>query len=83
MKYGFIGLGNLGQHLAGSLVRAGFDVTVTDIAKENADPLIAKGAHWASDAADVAPKSIASSPAFRRRRCRKKCSPARAALSAR
>lgn len=54
MKYGFIGLGNLGQHLAGSLVRAGFDVTVTDIAKENADPLIAKGAHWADDAADVA-----------------------------
>jgi 3-hydroxyacyl-CoA dehydrogenase len=31
MKYGFIGPGNLGRKLAGSLVREGFDVTLTDI----------------------------------------------------
>lgn len=32
MKIGYIGLGSLGRHLAGSLLRAGFPVTVHDIA---------------------------------------------------
>ena len=31
IRYGFIGLGNLGGHLAASLLRAGFQVTVHDI----------------------------------------------------
>lgn len=30
MRYGYIGLGNLGGHLAASLIREGFDVTVYD-----------------------------------------------------
>ncbi len=47
MKYSFIGLGNLGAHLAGSLVRAGFDVTVHDLNREAADRLLAAGASWA------------------------------------
>jgi 3-hydroxyisobutyrate dehydrogenase len=54
MKYGFIGLGNLGRHLAGSLVRHGFDVVVSDIVKVNADRLLAKGATWADDAQSLA-----------------------------
>jgi 3-hydroxyisobutyrate dehydrogenase len=54
MKYGFIGLGNLGRHLAGSLVRRGFDVVVTDIVKANADGLLAKGATWADDTQSLA-----------------------------
>jgi 3-hydroxyisobutyrate dehydrogenase len=54
MKYGFIGLGNLGRHLAGSLVRHGFDVVVTDIVLANADDLLAKGARWAEDAQALA-----------------------------
>jgi 3-hydroxyisobutyrate dehydrogenase len=54
MKYGFIGLGNLGRHLAGSLVRRGFDVVVTDTVKANADGLLAKGATWADDAQSLA-----------------------------
>ena len=54
MRYGFIGLGNLGAHLAGSLVREGFDVTVTDINKANAEALLTRGAHWAEDAQAVA-----------------------------
>ena len=54
MKYGFIGLGNLGAYLAGSLVREGFTVVVTDIVKSNADDLLAKGAIWADDAQAVA-----------------------------
>ncbi|MDO6966540.1 NAD(P)-dependent oxidoreductase [Rhizobium alvei] len=54
MRYGFIGLGNLGQHLAGSLIREGFDVTVNDLDRGNAEVLIAKGAKWADDAQSVA-----------------------------
>src|SRR5689334_8472206 len=48
MRYGFIGLGNLGAKLAASLVRAGFDVTLHDLCAEAAAPLIAKGAKWAA-----------------------------------
>lgn len=54
MHYGFIGLGNLGRNLAGSLIREGFQVTVTDIDRKNAEPLLAKGAHWAGSAKEVA-----------------------------
>jgi 3-hydroxyisobutyrate dehydrogenase len=54
MKYGFIGLGNLGEHLAGSLLREGFDVTVTDLRPEAAHRLRERGAHWAADPQAVA-----------------------------
>ena len=47
MRYGFIGLGNLGAHLAGSLVREGFALTVHDLQRASANPLIAAGARWA------------------------------------
>ena len=47
MKYGFIGLGNLGVHLAGSLVREGFEVIVHDLDRDAAAPLLAAGARWA------------------------------------
>ena len=49
MKYGFIGLGHLGANLAGCLLRAGFDLTVTDLNPAAAAPLLAKGAKWAAD----------------------------------
>jgi len=48
MRYGFIGLGNLGAHLAGSLVRAGFEVTVYDLDESRASSLVAGGARWAA-----------------------------------
>ena len=54
MKYGFIGLGNLGANLAGSLLRNSFDVTVTDLNKSAAETLLAKGARWADDPQSVA-----------------------------
>ncbi|MCB2128276.1 MAG: NAD(P)-dependent oxidoreductase [Rhodobacteraceae bacterium] len=54
MRYGYIGLGNLGAACAGCLVKAGFKVTVTDLKKELAEPLIAQGAVWADSAAEVA-----------------------------
>jgi 3-hydroxyisobutyrate dehydrogenase len=46
MRLGFIGLGNLGAHLARSLLRAGFRVTVHDLERERASDLIAAGAGW-------------------------------------
>ena len=49
MRYGFVGLGHLGRHLAMSLVRAGFDVTVHDLDRNAADTLVAAGARFAED----------------------------------
>jgi len=54
MRYGYIGLGHLGAQLAGSMVREGFALTVTDLNKELAAPLLARGAHWADS-----PKAVA------------------------
>ncbi|MEQ8306361.1 MAG: NAD(P)-dependent oxidoreductase [Hoeflea sp.] len=54
MRYGFIGLGNLGGHLAVSMLKAGFEVTVNDL-----DPSLGKrhvdmGGTWAATPADLA-----------------------------
>ncbi len=54
MHYGYIGLGNLGAACAGCLLKAGFEVTVTDLKKDLAEPLIAAGAVWADSAEEVA-----------------------------
>jgi 3-hydroxyisobutyrate dehydrogenase len=54
VQVGYIGLGNLGAHLAASLVRAGHAVTVTDLDRGAAASLLAAGAHWADTPADVA-----------------------------
>lgn len=54
ISVGYVGLGNLGVHLAGSLVRAGHSVAVTDLHRESAAPLVAAGATWAPNAREVA-----------------------------
>lgn len=54
MKYAFIGLGNLGGHLAASLLRAGFSVTVHDRERGLADRHLAAGAIWAESPAKAA-----------------------------
>ena len=59
MRYGFIGLGNLGAHLASSLARGGFALTVTDLDRKAAAPLIAAGATWADGPRAVAEGSDA------------------------
>lgn len=59
MRYGFIGLGNLGRHLAMSLVKAGYQVTVTDLDRLNATELLAAGARWAETPKGVAEASDA------------------------
>lgn len=47
MKVGFIGLGNVGAKLSGSLLRNGIDLTIRDLDKSLAEPFLAKGAKWA------------------------------------
>jgi len=54
LHYGYIGLGNLGGHIAASLLRAGFRVTVHDLNRGLADRLVAAGAVWAESAEAVA-----------------------------
>ena len=46
MKIGFIGLGNVGGKLAGSLLRNGFDLTVRDLNEQTVMPYIEKGAKF-------------------------------------
>jgi 3-hydroxyisobutyrate dehydrogenase-like beta-hydroxyacid dehydrogenase len=47
LRYGFVGLGNLGTHLAANLARGGFDVGVHDLQRSAADRAVAAGARWA------------------------------------
>ena len=54
MKIGFIGLGNVGSKLAGSVLRNGFDLTLNEIDKSLAQPFLDKGAHWADSPKEVA-----------------------------
>jgi 3-hydroxyisobutyrate dehydrogenase len=54
MKYGYIGLGNLGGHIAMSLLKAGFDVTVHDLDVGLGERHIKAGAKWAATPAELA-----------------------------
>ncbi len=45
-KVGFIGLGNVGGKLSGSLLRNGIDLTVRDLDKSVAQPFLDQGARW-------------------------------------
>ncbi len=47
MKVGFIGLGNVGGKLAGSLLRNGVDLVVRDLDRTVAQPFLDRGAGWA------------------------------------
>jgi 3-hydroxyisobutyrate dehydrogenase len=54
MKYGYVGLGNLGGHIAMCLIRAGFDVTVNDLDQSLAARHIKAGAKWAATPKELA-----------------------------
>ncbi len=56
MKVGFIGLGNVGGKLAGSLIRNNVDLTVRDLDKDAAQPFLNDGAKWGES-----PKAMAES----------------------
>lgn len=57
MHYGFVGLGNLGAHLATNLLRGGFAVTVHDLNRSAARELLAAGARWAESPSEAAAAS--------------------------
>jgi 3-hydroxyisobutyrate dehydrogenase len=54
MRYGYIGLGNLGGHIAMSLIKAGHQVTVYDLDRTLADRLVKAGATLAASPKDLA-----------------------------
>ena len=56
MKVGFIGLGNVGGKLAGSLLRNKFELTVRDLDKNLTKPFVEQGAKVANTAKELAEK---------------------------
>jgi 3-hydroxyisobutyrate dehydrogenase-like beta-hydroxyacid dehydrogenase len=53
-KIGFVGLGSMGLPMATNLIAAGYHLTVYNRTASKAEPLVAKGAHRAARAGDVA-----------------------------
>jgi 3-hydroxyisobutyrate dehydrogenase len=56
-KIGWIGTGLMGSSMCGHLIGAGYSVTVTTRTRARAQPLLDRGATWASSAAEVADSS--------------------------
>ncbi len=54
MRIGFVGLGNAGGKLAGSVVRNGLALAVHDLDRARAEPFLAQGAVWADTPGAVA-----------------------------
>jgi 3-hydroxyisobutyrate dehydrogenase len=54
---GFIGLGVMGQSMAGHILAAGFNVRVYNRTKQKADALVDQGAVWCDTVADLAASS--------------------------
>jgi 3-hydroxyisobutyrate dehydrogenase len=54
LRYGFIGLGHLGGHLAASLLGGGFSLTVHDLDRNSASELLRRGARWAETPQELA-----------------------------
>ena len=54
MKVGFIGVGQMGVHMAKHVIDAGFELVVNDARKEAAAQLLEHGAKWADSPAAVA-----------------------------
>src|SRR5260370_12726664 len=55
----FIGLGRMGQGMAGRYLDGGLTVAVWNRSKSKADDLIARGARWAHSPADAADRADA------------------------
>lgn len=56
-RIGFIGVGNIGQAMAGQLLTAGHALVVHDVRREAAADLLAAGAAWAESPAELAARS--------------------------
>lgn len=66
MELAFIGLGNMGHHMAANVLAAGHTLTVHDVRPEAAQELLAAGAVWADSpraAAETAEAVLLSLPA--------------------
>ena len=57
MDLGFIGVGNMGAGMANNLIRAGHSLTIHELVRERATPLLEQGAKWADSPKDVAEAS--------------------------
>ncbi len=57
MNIGFIGVGNMGAGMANNLIKAGHSLTIHEIARERATPLLEQGAKWADTPQEVAEAS--------------------------
>lgn len=54
MRVGFIGIGQMGRHMSRHIHEAGYALTVHDLSKEVAAPLLGLGARWADTPRQVA-----------------------------
>jgi 2-hydroxymethylglutarate dehydrogenase len=54
MNIGFIGVGQMGRHMAKHVLDAGYNLTIHDINKEAAKPLLDSGAKWGDSPAELA-----------------------------
>jgi 3-hydroxyisobutyrate dehydrogenase-like beta-hydroxyacid dehydrogenase len=66
MDIGFVGVGNMGAGMANNLIRAGHSITIHDIVRERATPLLEQGAKWANsprEAAEASEITFTSLPA--------------------
>ena len=73
-KYGFLGLGIMGQAMAANLVKAGFEVTVWNRTEKKCEPLVKNGARYGASPAEVVASSditfaMVSDPAAARELC--------------
>jgi len=57
MDIGFIGVGNMGAGMANNLLKAGYTLTINDIRRDAAGPLLERGASWAETPQQVAMQS--------------------------
>ena len=73
-KYGFLGMGIMGQAMAANLVKAGLEVSVWNRTAEKCEPLIKHGAHHGASPAEVVANcditfAMISDPAAARELC--------------
>ena len=57
MRIGFIGLGNMGSGMAANLLKGGVELTVHDLRRGAAAPLLEEGARWADTPRELAAQS--------------------------
>ena len=57
MDIGFIGVGNMGAGMANNLLKAGHSLTIHELVRERATPLLEQGAKWADSPREVAEAS--------------------------